>query len=73
LRPLTALTKRKACFVSMNECEHSFEELKKQLLTTPVLALPMESSNCMVHSNVSKKGLGCVLMQNGNAIAYASR
>ena len=27
----------------------------------------------IVYSNTSKKGLGCVLMQNGNVIAYASR
>jgi hypothetical protein len=38
-----------------------------------MLALPTESSNIVVYSDASKKGLGCVLMQNGNVIAYASR
>jgi hypothetical protein len=38
-----------------------------------VLALPTESVNFVVYSDASKKGLGCVLMQNGNVIAYASR
>jgi hypothetical protein len=33
----------------------------------------MESGNFVVYSDASKKGLGCVLMQNGNVIAYASR
>jgi hypothetical protein len=42
-------------------------------MTAPVLALPIESSNFVVYSDSSKKGLGCVLMQNGNVIAYASR
>jgi hypothetical protein len=42
-------------------------------VTTPVLALPTESGNFVVYSDASKKGLGCVLMQNGNVIAYASR
>jgi hypothetical protein len=66
------LTKKSACFVWMNECEHSFQGLKKRLVIAPVLALPMDSSNFMVYSDTSKKGLGCVLMQNGNVITYAS-
>jgi hypothetical protein len=41
-------------------------------VTAQVLALLMESGNFMVFSDASKKGLGCVLMQNGNVIAYAS-
>ena len=42
-------------------------------MTTLVLALPMESGDFVVHSNASKNGLNCVLMQNGNVNAYASR
>jgi hypothetical protein len=56
----------------MDECEQSFQELKRLLVIAPVLALRMESSNFMVYSDTSKKGLGYVLMQNGNVIAYAS-
>ena len=41
-------------------------------MTAPVLALPTEFGNFMVYSDASKKGLRCVLMQNGNVIAYAS-
>jgi hypothetical protein len=41
-------------------------------VTAPVLALPTESGNFMVYNDASKKGLGYVLMQNGNVIAYAS-
>jgi hypothetical protein len=41
-------------------------------MIAPVLALPMESSNFVVYSDVSKKDLGYVLMQNENVIAYAS-
>jgi uncharacterized protein (DUF427 family) len=33
----------------------------------------MGSGNFVVYSDASKKGLGCMLMQNGNVIAYASR
>jgi hypothetical protein len=71
--PLTALTRKNAHFVWTDECEQCFQELKRRLVTAPVLALPTESGNFVVYSDSSKKGLGCVLMQNGNVIAYASR
>jgi hypothetical protein len=57
----------------MDECEQCFQELKRRLVIASVLALPMESSNFIVYSDASRKGLGCVLMQNDNVIAYASR
>jgi hypothetical protein len=72
LGPLTALTRKNACFVWRDECKQCFQELKRRLVTAPVLALPTESGNFVVYSDASKKGLGYVLMQNGNVIAYAS-
>jgi hypothetical protein len=71
--PLTALTGKNAHFVWKDECEQYFQELKRRLVIAPMLALPTESGNFVVYSDASKKGLGCVLMQNGNVIAYASR
>jgi hypothetical protein len=41
-------------------------------VTALVLALPTESGNFVVYNNASKKGLGYMLMQNSNVIAYAS-
>ena len=38
-----------------------------------MLALPSGKDGYMVYSNASRKGLGCVLMQDGRVIAYASR
>jgi len=55
------------------ECEKSFQELKRRLTTAPVLALPSGTEGFMVYSDASGKGLGCVLMQHGKVIAYASR
>jgi hypothetical protein len=49
------------------------QELKRRLVIAPVLALPMEIGNFVVYSDASKKGVGCVLMQNDNVVAYASR
>jgi hypothetical protein len=69
---LTVLTRKNALFVWMDECEQCFQELKRRLVTAPVLALPTESGNFVVYSNASKKDLGCMLMQNSNVIAYAS-
>ena len=50
-----------------------FKELKQRLVTAPVLTLPLGSGSFMIYSDASKKGLGCVLMQQGKVIAYASR
>ncbi|GJZ02102.1 reverse transcriptase [Tanacetum coccineum] len=39
----------------------------------PILTLPSGSGGFQIYSDASKKGLGCVLMQHGKVIAYASR
>ncbi|KAD7478106.1 hypothetical protein E3N88_01242 [Mikania micrantha] len=51
----------------------SFEELKKRLTEAPILALPDGNEDMVVYSDASYLGLGCVLMQRGKVIAYASR
>ena len=55
------------------ECENSFQELKRRFTTAPVLTLPSRIEGFVVYNDASKKGLGCVLMQHGKVIAYASR
>ena len=47
--------------------------MKRKLTTTPVLALPDISKDFVVYCDASRQGLGCVLMQDGRVIAYASR
>ncbi|XP_074300801.1 uncharacterized protein LOC141632123 [Silene latifolia] len=54
-------------------CEAAFQTLKDRLTTAPVLALPDGSEGFEVYNDASKNGLGCVLMQKGKVIAYASR
>ncbi|GJW61042.1 putative nucleotidyltransferase, ribonuclease H [Tanacetum coccineum] len=51
----------------------SFEELKRRLVSSPILTLPSGTGGYQIYSDASKKGLGCVLMQHGKVIAYASR
>ena len=55
------------------ECEKSFQELKQQLVTAPVLTIPSSLGGFVIYSDASRKGLGCVLMQHGRVVAYASR
>ena len=56
-----------------DDCEASFQELKQRLVKAPVLATPITGGGFVIYSDASQKGLGCVLMQNGKVIAYASR
>ncbi|KAA0042468.1 hypothetical protein E6C27_scaffold246G00150 [Cucumis melo var. makuwa] len=55
------------------KCEQSFQELKKRLVTAPILALPITGKDNMIYCDASRLGFGCMLMQDGNVIAYASR
>ncbi|GJS65143.1 retrotransposon protein, putative, ty3-gypsy subclass [Tanacetum coccineum] len=55
------------------EREKSFEELKRRLVSSSVLTLPSGTCGYQIYSDASKKDLGCVLMQHGKVIAYASR
>ncbi|KAA0054785.1 pol protein [Cucumis melo var. makuwa] len=71
--PLTQLTRKGAPFVWSKACEDSFQNLKQKLVTTPVLTVPDGSGSFVIYSDASKKGLGCVLMQQGKVVAYASR
>lgn len=71
--PLTALTRKNAPFVWNHGCEVSFQELKRRLVTAPVLTLPMECVGYVVYTDALKNGLRCVLMEQGRVVAYASR
>ncbi|KAL0561571.1 hypothetical protein IC582_002005 [Cucumis melo] len=71
--PLTQLTRKGAPFDWSKACEDSFQNLKQKLVTAPVLTVPDGSGSFVIYSDASKKGLGCVLMQQGKVVAYASR
>ena len=45
----------------------------QRLITTPVLSLPTDQEKFVIYCDASHQGLGCVLMQTGKVIAYASR
>ncbi|KAH0706733.1 hypothetical protein KY289_011809 [Solanum tuberosum] len=71
--PLTKLTQKIVKFQWSEACEKNFQKLKKRLTIAPVLTLPEGTQGFVVYCDASRVGLGCVLMQNGKVIAYASR
>jgi hypothetical protein len=58
-------------FVWDSKCEKSFEELQKRLTSAPVLILP--NPTFIVYCDAYKMGLGGILIQNRQVVAYASR
>ncbi|GJX14289.1 putative reverse transcriptase domain-containing protein [Tanacetum coccineum] len=55
------------------EQEEAFQILKNKLCNAPILMLSDGVEDFIVYYDASNQGLGCVLMQRGKVIAYASR
>ncbi|GJT99056.1 retrovirus-related pol polyprotein from transposon TNT 1-94, partial [Tanacetum coccineum] len=72
-KPLTILTQKHKEYVCGEEQERAFQILKYKLCNAPVLALPDGPKDFIVYCDASGLGLGCVLLQRGTVIAYASR
>ncbi|WVZ89871.1 LOW QUALITY PROTEIN: hypothetical protein U9M48_036222 [Paspalum notatum var. saurae] len=69
---MTSLTKKNAKYVWSSNCEEAFQTLKKLLTSAPVLAQLDVTKPFDVYCDAFGNGLGCVLMQEGRVIAYAS-
>jgi hypothetical protein len=54
-------------------CEASFQELKKRLTTAPRLVIPNMEKSFSIYYDALGQGLGCVLIQDGHVVAYASQ
>ncbi|GJR13404.1 putative reverse transcriptase domain-containing protein [Tanacetum coccineum] len=72
-KSLTILTQKSKTFDWGEEQNLAFQTLKDKLCNAPVLALPDGLEDFVVYSDAFGVGLGCVLMQRGKVIAYASR
>src|SRR5688572_31719175 len=70
---MTRLTQKKVKFAWTDACEKSFQILKEKLTSAPILTLLDGVEGFVVYCDASRIGLGCVLMQKGKVIAYASR
>jgi len=71
--PLTQLTRKGQAYVWDSKCENSFLELNKRLTSASVLILLNPKESFVVYCDASKMGLGGVLIQNRQVVAYASR
>jgi hypothetical protein len=71
-KPLARLLEKGKVFKWTQDCQASFEELRKRLTTTPILILPNLSKKFDIYCDASRQGLGCVLMQDGQVVSYAS-
>jgi hypothetical protein len=70
---MTKLLERNKAFEWTTECQASFEELRKHLTSALVLVLPDLTKKFNIYCDASRRGLGCVLMQEGQVVCYASR
>ena len=70
---MTRLLQKNVRFEWSEKCQTSFEKLKAFLTEAPVLTQPTYGKEYVIFSDASLNGLGCVLMQEGKVIAYASR
>jgi hypothetical protein len=71
-KPMTELLEKDKQFNWTPTCESSFQELKKRLTTAPVLVMSNMKKPFSIYCDASGLGLGCVLMQDGRVVAYAS-
>ena len=71
--PMTKLTRKEVKFEWNDTCERAFQELKWRLTSAHILVVPEREQEYSVYYDASKEGLGCVLMQSGRVVAYASQ
>ena len=71
--PMTRLLQKNVKYEWSEKCQGSFEKLKAFLTEAPVLTQPTCGKEYVIYSDASLNGLGCVLMQDGKVVAYASR
>ncbi|GKF36052.1 putative reverse transcriptase domain-containing protein [Tanacetum coccineum] len=72
-KPLTLLTQKNKAYVWGDKQDEAFQILKEKLCNALVLALPDGPDDFVVYCDALKQGFGCMLMQRGKVIAYASR
>ena len=71
--PMTRLLQKNVKYEWSEKCQRSFDKLKVFLIEAPVLTQPTCGKEYVIFSDASLNGLGCVLMQEGKVVAYASR
>lgn len=71
-KPLTQLLKKKGlCWI--DQSEKAFLALKSTMMTTPVLAIPNFAEPFTIEIDACSDGIGAILMQKGQPIAFMSK
>jgi hypothetical protein len=71
-KPLTNILRLKQ-FAWSPEAQLAFDNLKVAMTRTPVLALPNFQDTFTIETDACSEGIGAVLMQHGQPIAYLSK
>ncbi|XP_059068640.1 uncharacterized protein LOC131859116 [Cryptomeria japonica] len=71
--PITSLQRKGKRFEWSEKCQAAFELLKEKLTAVPILKVPDPDDQYLVVTDASREGLGGVLMQRDQVIAYESR
>ena len=71
-RPLHDLTKKRVKFQWTAKENEAFNELKKRLMSGPLLILPDLRKTFQVHCDALGNSLRAILSQEGHPIAYES-
>ncbi|GJX32952.1 putative reverse transcriptase domain-containing protein [Tanacetum coccineum] len=71
LKIVLELLKKGKLFAKFSKCEFWLQE--EDLCNAPILSSPDGLEDFVAYCDVSNQGFGCVLMQRGKVIAYASR
>ena len=72
-KPMTKLLEKGREFKWSNECQASFEELRRRLTSAPILVFPDITQSFDMYCDASRQGLGCVFMKEEKVVSFASR
>ncbi len=73
LQPLTNLMKKDVAWNWSSTQQKTFEDIKRQLTSSPVLALYDPLKELTLENDASEYGIGAALRQEGRPVAFASR
>ena len=73
MQPLHNLLKNNVPYMWSKTQQTSFDAVKVVLADAPVLAFYNSNKELVLENDASEYGLGSVLLQDGNPVAYASR
>lgn len=72
-QPIRNLLKRDTPYLWQAEQQEAFQKIKDTISKSPILAYYDPEKENLIQSDASMSGLGCVLLQDGKPVCYASR